>query len=157
MSLTIRFEELRFCRKHRYGMISNVTVKMCVVTFLKNNVLIFEHQAKILYSSLVFRVYYERPMVIDSLNLKLRQIVRFSSNMILNEMSSAFLKIFFFFSLIAQHEERPLYHFTCGNFSFYRLVRQFASTAVYRAYRIRKSRGTKETKLYNQEDESLKL
>ena len=40
---------------------------------------------------LVFLVYYERPMpmVIDSLNLKLRQIVRFSSNVILEEMSSA--------------------------------------------------------------------
>ena len=52
--------------------------------------------------SLVFRVYYERPMVIDSLNLKLRQIARFSSNVILDEMStvkcsllSGFFKIIF--------------------------------------------------------------
>ena len=50
---------------------------------------------------LVFRVYYERPMVIGSLYLKLRQIVRFSSNMILDEMSSAKCRL---------HEERPLYH-----------------------------------------------
>ena len=56
--------------------------------------------------SLVFRVYYERAMVIDSLNLKLRQIARPLSNMILDEMSSAFWNIF----LIAQHKERPLYH-----------------------------------------------
>ena len=34
--------------------------------------------------SLFFRVYYERPVVIDSPNLKLRQIARFSSNMILD-------------------------------------------------------------------------
>ena len=36
-------------------------------------------------------------MVIDSLNLKLRQIVRFSSNVILDKMSSAFRIFFFFF------------------------------------------------------------
>ena len=39
---------------------------------------------------LVFTVYDERPMVIDSLNLKLRQIARFSLNVILDEMLSAF-------------------------------------------------------------------
>ena len=60
--------------------------------------------------SLVFRVYYERPMVSGSLNLKLRQIARFSSNMILDEMSSAKCHLLFGFFLIAQHEERPLYH-----------------------------------------------
>ena len=51
-------------------------------------------------------------MVIHSLNLKLRQIVRFSSNVILGEMSSAkcHLLFGFFFILIAQHKERPLYH-----------------------------------------------
>ena len=50
---------------------------------------------------LVFRVYYERPMVINSLNLKLSQIARFSSNVILDEMSSAKCRLY---------EERPLYH-----------------------------------------------
>ena len=61
--------------------------------------------------TLVFRVFYERPMVIDSLNLKLRQIARFSSNVILDEMSSAKCHMLFgFFFLISQHEERPLYH-----------------------------------------------
>ena len=45
--------------------------------------------------------------MIDSLNLKLRQIARLSSNVILDEMSSAFWNFFLF--LIAQHEERPLY------------------------------------------------
>ena len=55
--------------------------------------------------SLVFRVYYERPMVIDSLNLKLRQIARFSSNGILDEMSSAKCRLLFgVFFLIAQHD-----------------------------------------------------
>ena len=58
---------------------------------------------------LVIRVYYERPMVIDSLNLKLTQIARFSSNMIL-EMSSAKCRLLFGIFLIAQHKERPLYH-----------------------------------------------
>ena len=59
---------------------------------------------------LVFRVYYERPMLIDSLNFKLRQIVRFLSNMILDKMSSAKCCLLFGIFLIAQHEERPLYH-----------------------------------------------
>ena len=51
-------------------------------------------------------------MVIDSLTLKLRQIARFSSNVILDEMSSAKCRLlfgfffFFFFFLIAE----PLYH-----------------------------------------------
>ena len=45
---------------------------------------------------LVFRVYYERPMVINSLNLKLMQIARFSSNMFLDEMSFAFWYFFIF-------------------------------------------------------------
>ena len=49
-------------------------------------------------------------MVIDSLNLKLRQIARFLSNVILNEMSSAKCLLLFGIVLIAQHEERPLYH-----------------------------------------------
>ena len=50
-------------------------------------------------------------MVIDSLNLKLRQIVRFLSDVVLNEMSSAKCHLLFgIFFLIAQHEERPLYH-----------------------------------------------
>ena len=40
-------------------------------------------------------------MVIDSLNLKLRQIARFSSNVIFDEMSSAKCRL---------HEERPLNH-----------------------------------------------
>ena len=57
-----------------------------------------------------------KTMVIDSLNLNLRQIARFSSNVILDGMSSAKCCLFFFilFKLliffIAQHEERPLYH-----------------------------------------------
>ena len=49
-------------------------------------------------------------MVIDTLNLKLRQIVRFSSNMILDEMSSVKCCLLLDFFWIAQHEERPLYH-----------------------------------------------
>ena len=59
---------------------------------------------------LVFRVYFERPMVIDSLNLKLRQIARFLSKVILDEISSAKCRLLFGFFLVAQHEERPLYH-----------------------------------------------
>ena len=46
---------------------------------------------------LVFQVYYERPMVTDSLNLKLRQIARISSNVILDEMLSAKCHLFGFF------------------------------------------------------------
>ena len=48
-----------------------------------------------------FRVYYERPVVIDSLNLKLRQIARFSSNVICDEMLSAKCHL---------HKERPHYY-----------------------------------------------
>ena len=54
---------------------------------------------------LVFQVYYERPMVTDSLNLKLRQIARISSNVILDEMLSAKCHLFGFFFLITQHED----------------------------------------------------
>ena len=50
--------------------------------------------------------------VIDSLNLKLRQIARFSSNMILDEMSSAECHLLFGFFWIVQHKEKPLYHVT---------------------------------------------
>ena len=54
-----------------------------------------------MFTFLVFRVYHERPVVIDSLSLKLR---RFSSNMILDEMSSAkyrlLFAIVFFFLLL---------------------------------------------------------
>ena len=57
---------------------------------------------------LVFRVNYERPMVIDSLNLKLRQIARFSLNMILDEMLNVIC--FWEFFLIVQHGERSFYH-----------------------------------------------
>ena len=67
----------------------------------------------LLFFLLVFPVYYERPMVIDSLNLKLRQIARFLPNVILDEMLSAkyhLLFLFIYLFLIAQHEERPLYH-----------------------------------------------
>ena len=50
-------------------------------------------------------------MAIDSLNLKLRQIGRFSSNVILDEMSSAKCHLLFGIPfLIAQHEERQIYH-----------------------------------------------
>ena len=49
-------------------------------------------------------------MVIDNLNLTLRQIARFLSNVILDEMSSAKCCLLVGFFLIAQHEERPLYH-----------------------------------------------
>ena len=49
-------------------------------------------------------------MVIDSPNLKLRQIVRLSSNVILDEMLSAQCCLLFGIFLIAQHKERPLYH-----------------------------------------------
>ena len=55
---------------------------------------------------LVFRVY-ERSVVIDSLNLKLRQIARLSSNVISDDMSSAKYCLPF---LMAQHEERSIYH-----------------------------------------------
>ena len=44
---------------------------------------------KHMWSLLVFRVYCERPIVIDGLNLKLWKIAIFSSNVILDEMSSA--------------------------------------------------------------------
>ena len=50
---------------------------------------------------LVFRVNDERPVVIDSLKQKLRQM-RDSSDMILDEMLSAKCRLL-------QHEERPLY------------------------------------------------
>ena len=51
-------------------------------------------------------------MVIDRPNLKLRQIARFSSNVVLDEMSSTKCRLLFgiSFSFIAQQEERPLYH-----------------------------------------------
>ena len=48
-------------------------------------------------------------MVINSLNLKLRQIARFSSNMIFDDMSSTKCCLLLKFFLIAQHEERPIY------------------------------------------------
>ena len=48
-------------------------------------------------------------MVIGSLNLKLRLIARFSSNVILDEMLSAKCHLLFDLYLIAQHKERPLY------------------------------------------------
>ena len=57
---------------------------------------------------LVFRVYSEIPMVIDRINLKLRQIARFLSNVILDKMLSAKCHLLFnFFTniFIAQHEE----------------------------------------------------
>ena len=65
---------------------------------------------QIFFCLLVFRVYYERPVVINSLNLKLRQIARFSSNVILDEMHLLNVICFLEFFLIAQHEERPLCH-----------------------------------------------
>ena len=55
----------------------------------------------------VFRVY-ERPMVTDSLNLKLRQIAKFSPNVTLDEMSSAKGRLL----------RRKTTLCTCGNFSF---------------------------------------
>ena len=61
---------------------------------------------------LVFRVYYKRPMVIDSQNLKLRQTARFSSNVILDEMSSIFG--FFFDCSTRRKTTVPC---TYGNFS----------------------------------------
>ena len=64
---------------------------------------------------LVFRVCYERPKVIDSLNLKLRQIAGFLSNVILDEMSSA-LFFRFFFLFLNTKKDHLIY--TCGNFSF---------------------------------------
>ena len=57
---------------------------------------------------LVFQVYYERSMVIE--NLKLRQIVIFLSNVVLDEMLSAKCHLLFGIFLIVQHKERPLYH-----------------------------------------------
>ena len=65
--------------------------------------------------SLVFQVYNERPMVIGSLNLKLRQIVKFSSNVILDEMSSAKCRLLFLVNTKKDHFTM----YICGNFSFY--------------------------------------
>ena len=59
---------------------------------------------------LVFWVYYERPMVIDILNLKLRQIVRFSSNVILDEISSAKCHLLFGFFVELLNTKKD--HFT---------------------------------------------
>ena len=39
---------------------------------------------------MIFRVYYERPMMTDILNLKLRQIARFALNLILDEIRIKF-------------------------------------------------------------------
>ena len=67
---------------------------------------------------LVFRVYYERPMVIDSLNLKLRQIAKFLLNVILDDISSAkchpLFGIFFFDFSTRRKTTLP---YTYGNFS----------------------------------------
>ena len=70
---------------------------------------------------LVFRVYCERPTVIDSLNLKLRQITRFSSNMILDEMVSAKYHLlfgFFFFWFDCSTRRKTTLPCTYGNFLF---------------------------------------
>ena len=49
--------------------------------------------------------------LINNLNLKLRKIARFLSNVVLDEMSSAKYRLLFGISFwIAQHEERPFYH-----------------------------------------------
>ena len=53
-------------------------------------------------------------MEIDRLILKLGQIARFSSNMVLDEMLSAKCRLPFWIFLIVQHEERPLYHVLKG-------------------------------------------
>ena len=81
-----------------------------------------------LFTELVFRVYYERPMVIDSLNLKPRQIAIFSSNMILDEMSSAkchclLFEIFFDCST----RRKTTLPCTYGNFSFLLLANFISS------------------------------
>ena len=67
---------------------------------------------------LVFRVYYERPMVMNSLNLKLRQIARFLSNVILDEMSSAKCRLLF-------ERRMTTLQCTCGNFWFFSLTLTF--------------------------------
>ena len=74
-------------------------------------------------SLLVFRVYYERPVVIDSLNLKLRQIARFSSNVILDEMSSTkcrllVFKIIFIYLFDCSTRRKTTLPCTYGNFWF---------------------------------------
>ena len=73
------------------------------------------------------RVYYERPMVIDSVNLKLRQIARFSSNMILDEISS---------SKCCLHEERPLYqkHMVTSHFSWWQPSQSFILRLVHNQF-----------------------
>ena len=83
---------LGVCGKECQGRVANPIRIYPPISVDLGSVLFATH---ILYHNfLVFQVYYERPMVIDSLNLKLRQIVRFSSNVILDEMSSAFLDFF---------------------------------------------------------------
>ena len=49
-------------------------------------------------------------MVIDSPNVKLRQIARFSSNVILDEMSSAKCRLFFWIFLLLLNTKKD--HFT---------------------------------------------
>ena len=66
---------------------------------------------------LVFRVYYERPMMIDRLNLKLRQIARFSSNVVLDEMSSAKCRLLFGIFVDYSTRRKTTLPYTCGNFS----------------------------------------
>ena len=55
-----------------------------------------------------FKFYKQRPMVIDNLNLKLRQIARFSSNVVLDELSSAQCRLLLEFFLLSMKKD----HFT---------------------------------------------
>ena len=68
-------------------------------------------------------LYYEKPMVIDSLNLKLRQIARFSSNVILDEMSSAKCHLLFgLFFFDCSTRRKTTLPYTYGNLSLHLYV-----------------------------------
>ena len=67
---------------------------------------------------LVFRVYYERPMVIDSLILKLRQIVRFSSKVFSKTRRHLLNVICFLYFFYRSTRRKTTLPHIFGNFSF---------------------------------------
>ena len=69
----------------------------CFMTYHFGIILIKINSYDIPFMLLVFRVYYERPVVIDSLSLKLRKNVRLSSNVVLDEMMFAKCHLLFRF------------------------------------------------------------
>ena len=76
------------------------------------------HQVPPLGQISLLNCHSERPMAIDSLNLKLRQVVRFSSNVILDEMSAKCLLLFGFLFYCSTGRKTTL-PCTYGNFSFF--------------------------------------